>query len=59
MIQARTEEESKLMLASQLSKYDKRITTVLRTMNFNSVKKYIDSGGMKINYLNIIKLLFK
>jgi hypothetical protein len=57
MIQARTEEESKLMLASQLSKYDKRITTVLRTMNFNSVKKYIDSGGMKINYLNIIKLL--
>lgn len=38
-------------------KYDKKVTAVLRTMGFNSVKQFVDSNRKEQNYYNIVKNL--
>jgi len=38
-------------------KYDKKVTAVLRTMGFNSVKQFVDSNRKEQNYYNIVKTL--
>ena len=35
-------------------KYDKKVTAVLRTMGFNSVKQFVDSNRKEQNYYNIV-----
>ena len=49
------ETELSNLLMKEWYSYDKKVTSVIRSMGFNSVKKYVDSNQKRKNYYRIIK----
>ena len=47
------------LLVKSWFRYDKKITSVLRTLGYNSVKQYEKSGQNKTNYFKIMSKIAK